>query len=74
MKERKKIMKRMNVGQLVLIAVLVFICMAAVIWAISVWNVTSTDRNEQAWLDRTWPWYLLFASDRMRINGADVFQ
>ena len=34
-------MKRMGVGQLVLLAVLVFICIAAIVWAVSVWNVTS---------------------------------
>ena len=39
--EKERIMKRMGVGQLVLLAVLVFICIAAIVWAVSVWNVTS---------------------------------
>ena len=44
-------MKRMNVGQLVLLAVLVFICIAAIIWAISVWNVTSAiEMSKHGWI------------------------
>ena len=34
-------MKRMGVGQLVLLAILVVMCIAAVVWAVSVWNVSS---------------------------------
>jgi hypothetical protein len=34
-------MKSMSVGELGLLAVLLFICIAAVVWAVSVWNVTS---------------------------------
>ena len=44
-------MKRMSVGQLVLLAVFVFICVAAVIWAISVWNVTSgIEMSKHGWI------------------------
>ena len=67
-------MKRMSVGQLILLAVLLFICAAAVIWAISVWNLTSgIEMSKHGWIALGLG-ILLFPSDRMRINGADVFQ
>ena len=66
-------MKRMSVGQLILLAVL-SLDVRPPLFGPSQFGTSQAASDEQARLDRAWPWYLLFPSDRMRINGADVFQ
>jgi hypothetical protein len=63
-------MRSLSRGQIVLIAALIALLILTGIWVTTVWNAT----GDVARLDRARARNLLLATDRMRIDGADVLQ